>query len=40
MEAGTVACSACGKRIDPDDPELRRADGRRICMGCFQRTGI
>jgi hypothetical protein len=31
-----LRCAACGKPIDPDDPELRNARGR-VCTLCFQR---
>ena len=34
-----VRCGACGKSIDPTDPELRLSAPGRVCMSCFQRGG-
>lgn len=32
-------CAICGKRLDPDDPELTLAARGSVCLGCFQRGG-
>lgn len=36
---GGAGCSACGKALDPNDPELTLASRGRVCVKCFQRGG-
>jgi hypothetical protein len=34
---GLPSCGACGKTLEPDDPEMTLGRYGRVCMPCFQR---
>jgi hypothetical protein len=36
---GLPTCGACGKALEPDDPEMTLGRYGRVCMPCFQRHG-